>query len=83
VIRGSDIEIRIGHLDPVTEKSGQIARLNNLGYGAGDIEPSNEELFKSAVEEFQADHNIRTGAGKVTGICDARTQAKLKDSHGS
>jgi peptidoglycan hydrolase-like protein with peptidoglycan-binding domain len=30
------IPIRIGNLDPVDQVSGQIARLNNLGYFAGD-----------------------------------------------
>jgi len=31
-----DIPIKIGHLDPIDTVSGQIARLNNLGYNAGD-----------------------------------------------
>jgi len=43
VIRGDEtpfqdviIPVKIGHLDPVDKISGQIARLNNLGYFAGD-----------------------------------------------
>jgi len=74
--------VRIGHLDPVDEVSGQKARLNNLGYFAGPIEgrsdEDNKELFLSAIEEFQCDHDLL-----VDGKCGARTQAKLKQVHGS
>lgn len=82
VVRGSDIEVRIGHLDPVEEKSGQVARLNNLGYRAGLIEAPDDQLFQSALEEFQCDNDIRDGSGRVTGVADARTRAKLKENHG-
>ena len=82
------IPIKIGHLDPVTEPSGQIARLNNLGYFAGtlspsssnpsDVEPSEDDpAFLSAVEEFQCDHGL-----KVDGICGSKTQAKLMEVNG-
>ena len=79
------ISVKIGHLDPVEERSGQIGRLNNLGYSAGDLDESGEsrkddpadQLFRSAVEEFQCDHGL-----KVDGVCGATTQAKLKDIHG-
>ena len=74
--------VRIGHLDPVDEVSGQKARLNNLGYFAGPFEgrsdADNKELFLSAVEEFQCDHDL-----VVDGKCGPRTQAKLKQVHGS
>ena len=76
-IRGESVEIRIGHLDPVSEPSGQIARLNNLGYLAGLIEEPDQELLKSAVEEFQCDHKL-----KVDGDCGTATQVKLKEVHG-
>lgn len=78
--------VKIGDLDPVEERSGQVARLNNLGYFAGDAdkdgdgEPggaSGNDAFKSAVEEFQCDHAL-----KVDGICGPQTQAKLKQVHG-
>ena len=75
---GISIPIKIGHLDPVEEKTGQIARLNNLGYFAGPVDEIDEKLFASAVEEFQCDH-----AGlKVDGKCGPKTQAKLKELHG-
>src|ERR1700739_3058045 len=34
--QGTQIPIKIGNLDPVDELSGQVARLNNLGYFPGD-----------------------------------------------
>lgn len=82
------IPLRIGDLDPVDKVSGQIARLNNLGYGAGDIPDhapteSEEEAvrkslqFRSAVEEFQCDFSL-----KVDGICGEKTQKKLEQVHG-
>jgi hypothetical protein len=75
------IPIKIGHLDPVDEISGQKARLNNLGYFAGPLEGRSEEenkaLFPSAVEEFQCDHSLT-----VDGKCGPITQAKLKQVHG-
>jgi N-acetylmuramoyl-L-alanine amidase len=75
------IPIKIGHLDPVDELSGQQARLNNLGYFAGPFEEKSEEenktMFLSAVEEFQCDHSL-----VVDGKCGPNTQAKLKQVHG-
>jgi peptidoglycan hydrolase-like protein with peptidoglycan-binding domain len=75
------IPIKIGHLDPVEEVSGQKARLNNLGYFAGPLEGKSEEennvMFLSAVEEFQCDHGL-----VVDGKCGPNTQAKLKQVHG-
>jgi hypothetical protein len=71
------IPIRIGHLDPIDELSGQIARLNNLGYFAGQLDDSDTDAFESAVEEFQCDNKLT-----VDGICGTNTQAKLKQVHG-
>jgi len=67
--------IKIGNLDPVEEVSGQVARLNNLGYFPGD--GTDDDAFESAVEEFQCDHGL-----KIDGICGPKTQAKLKQIHG-
>lgn len=71
------IPLKIGHLDPIDEVSGQTARLNNLGYFAGDPEKPDPDTFRSAVEEFQCDSEL-----KVDGICGPNTQAKLKQVHG-
>jgi hypothetical protein len=71
------IAIKIGDLDPVTEVSGQVARLNNLGYFAGDVKSPDHVTVESAVEEFQCDNNLT-----VDGVCGPVTQAKLKKVHG-
>jgi len=71
------IPIKIGHLDPVEEQTGQIARLNNLGYFAGPIDEVDEQFLRSAVEEFQCDEKLT-----VDGKCGPKTQAKLKAIHG-
>lgn len=64
------IAIKIGDLDPVDQESGQLARLNNLGYFA-------DAGLESAIEEFQCDNNLT-----VDGKCGPQTQAKLKEVHG-
>jgi peptidoglycan hydrolase-like protein with peptidoglycan-binding domain len=75
------IPIKIGHLDPVEEQSGQQSRLNNLGYFAGPLAAASNEgnraLFLSAVEEFQCEHGLT-----VDGKCGPLTQAELKQVHG-
>jgi hypothetical protein len=71
-------DLKIGHLDPVDEISGQVGRLNNLGYFAGKFDGSDTDAFESAIEEFQCDHSL-----KVNGDCDSQTQSKLKEVHGS
>jgi hypothetical protein len=70
------IPLKIGNLDPVNELSGQVERLNNLGYFAGN--GKDQASLQSAVEEFQCDHEPL----RVDGICGPQTQAKLKDVHG-
>jgi Putative peptidoglycan binding domain/LysM domain len=69
---GEQIPIQIGYLDPVDETSGQLARLDNLGFFAGDA-----DQFESAVEEFQCDNGLA-----VDGICGPITKAKLTQVHG-
>lgn len=89
--------LKIGHLDPVDKLSGQIARLNNLGYRAFELpdRPFTEEeekkvgrdpQFLSAVEEFQCDfmgqNNLAVIKQVVDGKCGTNTQAMLKSAHG-
>lgn len=76
-VSGVQIPIKIGHLDPIDEVTGQKGRLNNLGYYAGEINDTQDMRFKSAVEEFQCDHKLT-----VDGDCGPQTQAKLKEAHG-
>jgi hypothetical protein len=71
------INILIGNLDPVDEFSGQWGRLANLGYLTGPPDEAQAEDFKSAVEEFQCEHDLT-----VDGRCGPKTQAKLKQVHG-
>jgi Putative peptidoglycan binding domain len=71
------IPIKIGHLDPVEEITGQRARLNNLGYSAEPLESEDEDKFTMAVQEFQCDHELT-----VDGVCGPETQAKLKETYG-
>ena len=71
------IPIKIGHLDPIDELSGQIARLNNLGYFAGPLAGSDTDALESAVQEFQCDNSLN-----IDGICGPQTQSKLKQVHG-
>ena len=76
-----DNELGIGELDPIDKTSGQIARLNNLGYFAGPAEEPADDAaklrFRSAVEEFQCDYGL-----KVDGVCGANTQKELEHAHG-
>jgi len=74
---GIVVPIKIGDLDPVEEISGQRARLNNLGYTCADTGDGDSAEFRSAVEEFQCEHEL-----KVDGKCGPNTQAKLKQVHG-
>jgi N-acetylmuramoyl-L-alanine amidase len=73
-----EVPLKIGHLDPVDKLSGQKARLNNLGYDAGDPAGPEDMKSKAAVEEFQCDHDL-----DVDGVCGPDTQGKLKEKHGS
>ncbi len=75
---GLEMPLLLGHLDPVSEVSGQAARLNNLGYRAGDPTDASDYLFRSAIEEFQCDLGL-----VVDGRCGPKTQAKLVEVHGS
>jgi N-acetylmuramoyl-L-alanine amidase len=73
-----DLTLQIGHLDPLDSVTGQKARLNNLGYDAGEVNDEVTLQYKSAVEEFQCDQKLT-----VDGDCGKNTQAALKKVHGS
>ncbi len=75
--QGDNLSIKIGHLDPVDSLPGQEARLNNLGYRAGNSDDAGAPAFLSAVEEFQCDHGLL-----VDGVIGPATQAQLKKVHG-
>jgi Putative peptidoglycan binding domain len=77
-IRDMELELLIGHLDPVDWISGWRARLNNLGYNAGDAEKEDDLKLRSAIEQFQHDSGL-----KRDGSCGPKTQAALLKAHGS
>ncbi len=73
--------LKIGHLDPLEESSGHVARLNNLGYrpGAVDSEEGVEGIARSlAIEEFQCDSKSLSADGLV----GPKTRAEMKKTHG-
>lgn len=77
VIEDREILLKVGHLDPVDTITGWQARLNNLGYNAGEVNGIEDDQTRSAIEEFQCNHGL-----KVDGIMGPKTQAKLKEVHG-
>jgi N-acetylmuramoyl-L-alanine amidase len=74
---GDTISVNLGHLDPIDTPTGQLARLNNLGYFPGPSAKPDDPAFVSAVEEFQCDQGLT-----VDGDMGPVTQAKLKQIHG-
>lgn len=81
VLRVGDIEweLHVGHLDPVDQRAGMLARLRNLGYlGGADpaAEPSDGELA-FAIALFQRDHGLAIDPGALDQV-----RAKLEEIHG-
>ncbi|MEJ7731247.1 MAG: peptidoglycan-binding domain-containing protein [Polyangiaceae bacterium] len=75
---GEDIlPVLVGHLDPVGAPSGAQARLNALGYEAGDSGDPADPDFRSAIEELQCDVGL-----VVSGELDADTLQTLVALHG-
>jgi len=72
------LEVQIGHLDPVEQRSGLLARLYNLGYvpGTDDVDIDDEAL-QFGIELFQADAKL-----PIDGRDTASVEAKLKEIHG-
>ena len=72
--------VAIGHLDPIDTPSGLQARLNNLGYWAGELGFADEDAIalECAIEEFELEHGL-----KPKGDPDnAAMQGKLEEVHG-
>ncbi|GAC1521925.1 MAG: hypothetical protein NVS3B10_22500 [Polyangiales bacterium] len=70
-------QVKIGHLDPVDTVAGVQARLNNLGYGCGDVDGVAGARTIAALRAFQDDAGV-----KVTGEPDDDTKKALVDAHG-
>lgn len=70
-------KVLVGWLDPQDTLSGARARLNNLGYDAGERDDPTDAALRSAIEEFQCDHGV-----PVTGELDTATASLLAQRHG-
>jgi hypothetical protein len=71
-------ELELGDLDPVTEVSGQQARLNNLGFISGEVDNLMGPITRRAIRKFQGAYDL-----DVDGICGPITRGELIDNHGS
>src|SRR6267142_2598068 len=70
----------LGVLDPLDTPSGLQARLNNLGYYAGEIGYADEDqiALKCAIEEFEKENGLKPAGDPAS----ATMQNKLKDVFG-
>jgi hypothetical protein len=82
VVGDDTFELAIGHLDPISERTGAIARLRNLGYltdtpddGMNDVD---RDALRFAVELFQARNQLPIAGNDLDSILDA-----LVEAHGS
>jgi hypothetical protein len=71
-------EFQLGTLDPSDEISGIQARLNNMGYGAGEADGILGPVTRRALRAFQKACVIQE-----TGDADQQTVTKLREAHGS
>jgi N-acetylmuramoyl-L-alanine amidase len=69
-------EVKLGHLDPLETTSGVKARLNNLGYGCGEVNSVEDDAYDQAVRQFQQEHGL-----VVDGIVGPKTRHMLKQEH--
>jgi hypothetical protein len=71
------IDIALGSMDPVDTWSGIQLRLNNLGYGVGEVTGKPNEKTRTALGAFQSANGL-----EVTRLADSQTRSKLGDVHG-
>ncbi len=81
-ILGAALVVGIGRLHPVDHPTGWLARLNNLGYHAGDVGNPTPSDVRSAVEEFQCDFGLPVVGLAADGTLDGGTQTALLSAHG-
>ena len=79
---GVALVVGIGRLHPVDHSSGWLARLNNLGYHAGEVANPAPSDVRSAVEEFQCDFGLPVVGFAADGTLDSATQSALLSAHG-
>lgn len=76
-ISDGELLMRVGFLQPADTVAGFRDRLTNLGYDAGESDKASDLQLRSAVEEFQCDHEL-----VVDGKCGPKTQKALVHAHG-
>lgn len=76
--QGTVYEVKLGHLDPLTETTGLAARLRQLGYYPGPVEGEPGPLFHIAVWLFQNNQGL-----VPTGTIDDATLDELKKAYGT
>lgn len=78
---GRTFAVRIGDLDPLTERTGVEKRLQHLGYlspPGAERDPDHEATVARAIGRFQSASGL-----PVTGAVDDATRDALRSAHGS
>lgn len=71
-------KIKVGHIDPVNERSGIVERLRNMGYLSPETEETDLALaLTSAVRDFQTDSGL-----PETGDADDATVQQIAKKYG-
>jgi peptidoglycan hydrolase-like protein with peptidoglycan-binding domain len=73
--------VRIGHMDPIEERSGQRARLAHLGYlraPHAEVDTDEDPRLEHALRTFQRAQGL-----PESGAADSATLSALADAHGS
>jgi len=82
--RDLQLQVLVGHLDPVSSESGVRARLQNLGYLPTDPrrdllnEQARRAQLERAIRSFQRDQDLQ-----VTGEIDEQVRAALREEQGA
>ena len=72
------LEVKLGHLDPISEVTGVKKRLQNLTFDCGDQSDEDNSDLSSAIEAFQEHQGM-----EINGILSDEVRAKLQTVHGS
>jgi hypothetical protein len=67
----------LGHIDPDDTIAGAKHRLQNLGYGCGEVDDQKTPAFRAALSAFQ-----QAGGLRITGELDEATRSALRQRHG-
>lgn len=73
-----EIDLPLGHMDPITEMTGVQGRLTNLGYRCGPIDGQLSAATAAALAAFQRDAGL-----PPTGELDQPTRDALAQAHAS